>query len=389
MIDLAAGLVDAHAHGERGAILVRTQRTEIVGDALGQHRHDAVGKVDRIAASHRLAIERGIRAYVIRNVGDGDGDDEAPFVVLVVVCFREHRVVVILGVGRVDGDERNGAPVFAPKTFRLHLRFFRGVGFGQSFRAKDVGYSVRRNGDLADRFFRTDGADDFAHARGRKTGEACAQNVDGDKIAVARVFAIAFADREFAAQLLLVDRLDAPTAAFGVDAKDAEHARSLLRQEFDDAARIFRRAGFGIALTLRAHQRAVADAWHGHAGFRAARHVQEDARRGAELARVPFDWARDQFAIEIAAGDVAKNDRRQDARLHQPLAAPLDRAFVLELSQDTLEVDLVGPLDAELARDLALADLRQVSARALARDEGENVVAGGDGLVFRLVVHER
>ena len=274
VIDLAAGLVDAHAHGERGAILVRTQRTEIVGDALGQHRHDAVGKIDGIAASHRLAIKRGMRAHVIRNVGDGDGDDEAAFVVLVVVCFRKNRVVVILGVGRIDGDERNGPPVFAPKTFRLHLRFFCGLCLDQRFRAKNVGNAVCRNGDLADRLFRPDRADDFAHARRGQSRKTSAQNVDGDEIAVARVLAIAFADREFAAQLFLVDRLDAPAAAFGVDAKNAEDARLLLRQELDDAARIFRRAGFGIALALRADQRAVADARYRHPGFRAARHVQ-------------------------------------------------------------------------------------------------------------------
>ena len=47
-----------HAHGERRPVFARAQRAEVVGDALGQHRHDAVGEIDRIAALERLAVER-------------------------------------------------------------------------------------------------------------------------------------------------------------------------------------------------------------------------------------------------------------------------------------------------------------------------------------------
>lgn len=33
-----------HAHGERRPVLAFAQRTEVVGDALGQHRHNTIGK---------------------------------------------------------------------------------------------------------------------------------------------------------------------------------------------------------------------------------------------------------------------------------------------------------------------------------------------------------
>ena len=53
------------------------QRAEVVGDALGQHRHDAVREVDGVAALQRLAVERGTRPHIGRDIGDRDGDDDS------------------------------------------------------------------------------------------------------------------------------------------------------------------------------------------------------------------------------------------------------------------------------------------------------------------------
>ncbi len=78
---LAAVGADHHAHGERGAVLARPQRAQIVGDALRQHRHHAVGEIDRVAAHQRLAVERRAGRHVMGDVGDGDGDDEAAVIV--------------------------------------------------------------------------------------------------------------------------------------------------------------------------------------------------------------------------------------------------------------------------------------------------------------------
>ncbi len=89
------------------------QRAEVVGDALGQHRHDAVGEIDRVAALQRLAVERRARADIGGDVGDGDGDDDAAGVLLVGVGLGVDGVVMVLGVGRVDGDQRQVAEVLA------------------------------------------------------------------------------------------------------------------------------------------------------------------------------------------------------------------------------------------------------------------------------------
>ncbi len=67
--------------GERAARLARHQRTQVVGDALRQHRHDAVGEVDRVAADQRIAIERRAGPHIEGDIGDGDADDVAALVV--------------------------------------------------------------------------------------------------------------------------------------------------------------------------------------------------------------------------------------------------------------------------------------------------------------------
>src|SRR5207302_3649568 len=61
---LAAVGADHHAHRERAARLARHQRAEIVGNALGQHRHHAVREVNRVATYQRVAVERRSRPYI-------------------------------------------------------------------------------------------------------------------------------------------------------------------------------------------------------------------------------------------------------------------------------------------------------------------------------------
>ncbi len=146
---LAAVGADHHPHRQRAARLARHQRAEIVGNALRQHRHDAVGEIHRVAARQRVAIERRTRPHVEGDVGDGDVDDVAAFVVRIVIGRGMHRVVVILGVGRIDGDERQFAPVLAAfQRRRLCL-----LGFAQRARRKRLRDFVGVDRDQADRLF--------------------------------------------------------------------------------------------------------------------------------------------------------------------------------------------------------------------------------------------
>ena len=110
---LAPVRAEDHAHSERRPIFQRAQRAEVVGDAFRQHRHDPVGEIDRVPALQRLSIERRAGADIGRHVGDRDGDDEPAPVRRVGIGGGVDRIVVVLGVGRIYGDERKLAPVLA------------------------------------------------------------------------------------------------------------------------------------------------------------------------------------------------------------------------------------------------------------------------------------
>ena len=177
---LAAVGADHHAHRERRAVFVRPQRAKIVGDALRQHRHDAVGKIDRIAALERFAIERRARPHIMRDVGDGDADDVAAGIARVGVGHGMDGVVVILGVGRIDGDERHVAPILAA----CERRGPRGFRFGEHRARKDVRDAVGVDRDQADRAFALERAEPLNDRAGWQAEPAMARNFDGDEIAV-------------------------------------------------------------------------------------------------------------------------------------------------------------------------------------------------------------
>ena len=146
---LSAASIDDYSHRQRRAVLLRAERAEVVGDALGQHRHDAVGEVDRIAALQSLAVERRARRDIGSDVGDRHRENEAARIVGIGVSAGVHCVVVVFGVGGIDGDEGQVAPVLAAGEAQRARRLRR----CQRLRPEHVGDAVRMNGDEAHRLF--------------------------------------------------------------------------------------------------------------------------------------------------------------------------------------------------------------------------------------------
>ena len=91
-----------------------------------------------------------------------------------------HRVVVILGVGRIDGDERHLPPVLAPRQRRRPRR----VGFIEQRARKNVRNVVGMNRDQADGAFALDRAKSFNDRAHWQTESAIACHLDGDEIAI-------------------------------------------------------------------------------------------------------------------------------------------------------------------------------------------------------------
>ena len=205
---LAAVGADHHAHGNRGAILARPQRAQVVGDALRQHRHHAVGEIDRIAAHQRFAIERRAGRHIMGDVGDGDGENEAAVVVGRRVTLGVYGVVMILGVGRIDGDEWHVPPVLAMGEARRPCGFRLGLGVVAEHMRDRMGV----NGDQADRALARQRAEPLDHPSGRQAQARRAAGLDRDQVAVLRVGGSARRNAQFLAEHFLVDRLKSAAA---------------------------------------------------------------------------------------------------------------------------------------------------------------------------------
>ena len=111
MLLLDSGFVEGHETGEAGAVLALAQRAEVVRYTLGQHRHHAIRKIDRIAAHARLAVERHAGTHIGSDIGDGDDRLDTAFVGRIIVGCRPHRIIMIAGVGRIDSDKGQIAQV--------------------------------------------------------------------------------------------------------------------------------------------------------------------------------------------------------------------------------------------------------------------------------------
>ena len=170
-----------HAQCKRGPVLVWAQRAKVVGDALRQHRHDAVGEIDRVAALERFPVHRHAGLNVSGDVGDRDRDDEPARVLGIWIELGVDRVVVILSVGWIDRHKRERAPILARRAQSNGPRVFR---LFQGRCREDMGNMVHLERDEAHRalgLHRTYGLDD---ARGRQAQAPLAQRLDGDEVAV-------------------------------------------------------------------------------------------------------------------------------------------------------------------------------------------------------------
>ncbi len=135
MPPLAARGVDPQLDGEAGAIHAGLQRAQLIRQRLGQHRDDAIGKIDRIAAPLGLTVEGAAGPHIPGDVGDRDDEVPAAAVLWVEVRLGPHRVVEIAGVAAVDRDQRDIAQIGSSgrgdRQCRLGFGERRGRKFGR------------------------------------------------------------------------------------------------------------------------------------------------------------------------------------------------------------------------------------------------------------------
>ena len=144
-----------------------------------------------------------------------------PGLLRIGIGYRVHRVVVILGVGRIDGDERNVAPIFAAGECEAGARGFGFVEHGAGKRMRNV---VGVDGDQADGALALERAEPLNDGAGRQAQAGRARATSTATRSPSTAPAVASGGNvEFAAELLLVDRHQ-PAAAAGQAAENSEHA---------------------------------------------------------------------------------------------------------------------------------------------------------------------
>ena len=104
----------------------------------------------------------------MRDVGDGDGEDMTAGIVRIGIGRGMDRVVVVLGVDRIDGDERELAPVLASGEIGGARRMSLGLRRNRKHMRDVVGV----DGDEAHRALALDRAEPFLDARGRQAEPA-------------------------------------------------------------------------------------------------------------------------------------------------------------------------------------------------------------------------
>src|SRR5215469_12833594 len=159
-------------------------------------------------------------------------------------------VVMILGVCRIDGHERQVPPIFAAG----YVGGSCGLRFGEGRGRKHVRNPMGMDRDQADGALVFERTESLPDPRDRQTVAAFARDIGCDQVTVAGMCGRVGGNAQFPSQLFLVDWNEPPPAA-GERAEDAEYAMLGAVDDFDDAA-----AGSSFGRLLDPQQGAIADA---------------------------------------------------------------------------------------------------------------------------------
>ncbi|MPL88767.1 hypothetical protein SDC9_34794 [bioreactor metagenome] len=355
--DLLPRRADLHPHRQHRARHILVQRAQIAREPVGQHRHDAVGEIGRVAALPCLAVKRRARADVMRDIRNRHPEQEAALVRRIVVAQRKAGVVAVARVGRVDGDEGQRGQILAALETRGRL----GIGLGDDLVGEVVGDAVLMDRDQRDRARRGRIAQPVEHARLRQAEPPLrAGLLRLDQLAVARVIRGACRHHPFLG-LALVDRHDPP--ALGALAEDADDA-VLRAADLADRPRL---VDVAVALDRGdAGKDAVARAKR----WLALRRQHQTARRLALAA--PFERLGPEIARGIGGQHLQHGDRRQPRAVVEAAPAALDHALLGHLLEQALQLDLLCALQAEGAGNVALG-----AGIGMVGKPGEDLFTGG------------
>ena len=125
------------------------------------------------------------------DIGDGDGDAEAAAIGRVVVGLGMDRVIMVAGIGRIDGDERAAG---SDRGGRFARRWLSCDASAKHRRRKLVGDGVLVNGDERDVALVVGSAEALADPGEQEAAAAVLDELGLDQLARLRAMAVAGPD---------------------------------------------------------------------------------------------------------------------------------------------------------------------------------------------------
>ena len=173
--------VELNVDGKRQAILVGTQRAQIVRQALGQHGQHAIGKIHRRRAMAGFQIDMSVPGNIVRNVGNMD----TQLVATLERALQRDGVVKVARVDRINRNDKAIAQVSAERVLerRGHVKRKR-LGLGKCGLGIAVGIAIARHHILNAQIGRIIAANTALDRHGARfqTRRIC-QNARDDRIA--------------------------------------------------------------------------------------------------------------------------------------------------------------------------------------------------------------
>ncbi|MNM35074.1 hypothetical protein D3C81_457430 [compost metagenome] len=344
--------VDLHVADKAHAVDLRHQRADAVGQRFRQHRHHEAREVHRGRALLRFIVQRRAGTDIVGDVGNGDHQAEAIGVRLAV-----HRVVEVLGVLAIDGDQRRAAQVDAVTDHRRldHQRHRRGFvqhflrELERQFVAVNRGLHHQRCGQLV-----AEHSDDAADRR--TAAVRCLGQFADDQLAIARTAGLVWRHLHVALDALVIGHhvVDAH-----LDAEAADQAGHAALQHAGDAA-------FATA--------AVIDAGDTGQHLVAVHHLAHFVRRQEQIVAA-LDRAQEAEAFRIGNHHAGDQVQRLDGS--EAAAAVLHQLAIADHGAEPAR-QCLGTVRCGQAQARAefFSGLRPFAAL----QQGQDGLAAGDGL---------
>ncbi len=134
--------IEFNVNGKRKTVLVRAKRTQVTGQAFGQHGKHAIGQIHRCRTMASLKIDMPVPSHIVRNVSDM----HTQLVATLGRALKRNGIVKVARVDRVDRDDKAVAQIAAERVLKRRGHIERkSLGLVQRGLGIAIGIAVTRH----------------------------------------------------------------------------------------------------------------------------------------------------------------------------------------------------------------------------------------------------